>query len=148
MKVLVRGSLGVAALLLVSPAQMASAEGPQEVDAVFSVEGITDATTGTRQLGAVGKTLYFDVDNYQYTAVRFSQGGAKVRLVRQGDGPGNCFVGRLVRPQVYRGSDYTFGVGSRRATYRRSQVLGGERVTPPRWFQKSSKVAFNRPECS
>lgn len=111
---------------------------------VDAAQGVVSA-----DVQSAGKTRYYKSGWYPgYVAVRLFSGGSKVRAVFQGDGPGWCFVGRRVSSGVYRGSDYTFGVGKRRATYRRSDILSGRRVSPPGWFKKSSKVAFARPQCS
>ena len=79
-------------------------------------------------------------------AVRFSDQNRNVQAVWQGDGPGFCFVGQLASQDKYTGTEYTFGVGKRRAAYRRN-LLEGQRVSPPEWFRQSSKRAFDREEC-
>lgn len=94
------------------------------------------------------RTRYYKSNWYPgYVAVQFKNGGAKVQAVFQGDGPGWCFVGRRHGAGVYRGVDYTFGVGTRSATYMRSDITGGQRVSPPGWFKSSSARAFRRSQC-
>lgn len=94
-----------------------------------------------------GNTRYYKSSWYPgYVAVRFSGGKSKVRAVFQGDGPVWCFVGRRVSPGVYRGTNHTFGGGSQRQMYNRSELVG-RRVSPPAWFRKSSAKAFRVTQC-
>jgi hypothetical protein len=82
-----------------------------------------------------------------YVAVRFSDQNRQVQTVWQGDGPGFCFVGRRASQGVYAGTQYTFGVGAKRTSYRRDELLAGRHLSPPTWFRKSSQQAFARPQC-
>ncbi len=93
------------------------------------------------------KTRYHEATGYPgYVAVRFSQGGQKVRAVWLGDGPGFCFVGRR-NGGTYRGTEVNLAGGSSSASYSRGELLGGQKVVPPAWFKRSSSKVFTQARC-
>ncbi len=93
------------------------------------------------------KTRYHEANGYPgYVAVRFSQGGDKVRAVWLGDGPGFCFVG-VRSAGACRGTEVNLAGGASSASYTRNELLGGQRVSPPGWFKKSSAKVFRQSRC-
>ncbi len=95
-----------------------------------------------------GSVQYYKAYDYVYKAVRFVNGGSKVRVVWTGDGPGACFVGVRSGTGPYRGYERNLAGGSTRTTYTWSQVTSGQRISPPGWLKKTARKVWKQSGCN
>lgn len=96
-----------------------------------------------------GNFRSYKIDMYTYKAVRFVNGGTKVRVIWTGDGAGFCFVGTRSGTGPYRGYERNLASGdSTRRTYTWSEVTSGQRVAPPNWLKKAARKIWRQTGCN